>query len=114
MIINDTKIKCKLGDSSTQWQVKLLNTNRLFAFLLFNIEESTDFAFEPRKKSLLFDLNFIGGLSDVGVDSVELLIGESDGTWFCFALSVLGGDDGGIARTVLSVSSLLNTIRTLY
>lgn len=56
------------------------STNRLFALLLFKIEEIIDFALEPRKKSLLLDLNFIGGLSLVGVVSVELLIGDNDGT----------------------------------
>lgn len=77
----------------------------MFPFLLFKTDESIDFALEPMKKSFTFDLNFIGGLSEVGVDSVELFIGESDGTWFCLALSVFGGDDG---------VSLLNAIRTAY
>lgn len=50
------------------------------AILLFKIDEIIDLALDPRKKSLLLALNFIGGLSEVGVDSVELFIGDKDGT----------------------------------
>lgn len=39
-----------------------------------------DLALAPGEYPLLFVLTRIGGLSDVGVDSVELLIGDSDGT----------------------------------
>lgn len=88
-------------------------TNRLFPCLLFKIDESIDLALEPRKKSLLLDLNFIGGLSEVGVVSVELLIGESDGTWFCFALNVFGGDDGVSVRDFVAWS-LSYIMRTAY
>lgn len=37
---------------------------------------------------------FIGGLSDVGVDSVELCIGDNDGTCACLIVSVFGGFAG--------------------
>lgn len=69
---------------------------RLFTVLLFKIDESIDFVFDARRKSLLLALNFMGGLSEFGVDSVELLIGDKDGTWFCFTLNEFGGDDDDV------------------
>lgn len=47
------------------------------------------------EKLLLLDLTFIGGLSDVGDDSAELLIGDSDGMCCGLMLSVFGGFDCG-------------------
>ena len=38
-----------------------------------------DLARKLGEKLLLFDLIFIGGLSEVGDDSGELLIGDNDG-----------------------------------
>lgn len=60
------------------------------------------------EKLLLFDLTFIGGLSDVGEDSAELLIGDRDGICWGFTLSVFGGliigggGDGVIERDSVS------------
>lgn len=47
------------------------------------------------EKLLLLDLIFIGGLSDVGDDSAELLIGDNDGTCCGLILNVFGGFDCG-------------------
>lgn len=64
-----------------------LTANRLFNALLLIIDVivemrdvSIDLARDPGEKPLLPDFNFIGGLSDDGVDSVELCIGDKDGT----------------------------------
>lgn len=64
-----------------------LTANRLFRALLLIIEVIVDileliidFALELGENALLPDLIFIGGLSDDGVDSVELFIGDKDGT----------------------------------
>lgn len=64
-----------------------MTANRLFNALLFIIEVIVDileliidFALELGENPLLPDFIFIGGLSDDGVDSVELFIGERDGT----------------------------------
>lgn len=47
---------------------------------------------------MLFDNDFIfiGGDSEVGVDSAELLIGDRDGIWDCVGMlnSKFGGGDG--------------------
>lgn len=51
-----------------------------FDVLFAKIADNIDFVLNAGKMSLLLDLNFIGGLSEVGVDSVELLIGDKDGT----------------------------------
>lgn len=75
---------------------------RLFCVLLFKIDVSVvifdeiiDFAFDPGEKPLLCAFSFMGGLSEVGVDSVELLMGDKDGTCACFMLNVFGGAGGG-------------------
>lgn len=58
----------------------------------------------PGDKPFPVDLSFIGGLSDVGVDSVELFMGDSDGTCACLIVNEFGGDgccgggDGVIER----------------
>lgn len=49
---------------------------------------------EPGEKPFSVVFDFIGGLSDVGVDSVELCIGDSDGTCACLIVSVFGGFAG--------------------
>lgn len=61
------------------------------------------------EKLLLFDLTFIGGLSEFGDDSAELLIGDKDGICCGFTLSVFGGfviggggGDGVIERDSVS------------
>lgn len=54
-----------------------------------------------------FDFTFIGGLSDVGVDSAELFIGDSDGTCGCLMLNVFGGFGGGDGVTDLDSVSLV-------
>lgn len=70
--------------------------------LLFKIDVSVvifdciiDLARMLGEKLLLLDLTFIGGLSDVGDDSAELLIGDSDGMCCGLMLSVFGGFDCG-------------------
>ena len=47
-----------------------------------------------------FDFIFTGGLSDVGVDSAELLIGDNEGMWFWVGNvnDKFGGGDGVIDR----------------
>lgn len=55
-----------------------------------------DLARDPGENPLLLDFIFIGGLSDVGVDSVELFMGDRDGTCACFILNEFGGGDGVI------------------
>lgn len=64
-----------------------LAANRLFCDLLFSIDvivvifdDIIDLALDPGENPLVLDFTFIGGLSDVGVDSVELFIGDKDGT----------------------------------
>lgn len=64
-----------------------MTANRLFRALLLIIEVIDDileliidFALVLGENPLLPDLIFIGGLSDDGVDSVELFIGDKDGT----------------------------------
>lgn len=64
------------------------------------MELSTAFALPDGEIDLEFTFVFIGGLSDDGVDSAELLIGDNDGTCACVgnANVRLGGGDGVTER----------------
>lgn len=85
----------KSVDSSTHFN---LAESFLLWALLFIIDVSVvildviiDLARDPGENPLLDDFILIGGLSDVGVDSAELLIGDKDGTCVGFMLRVFGG-----------------------
>lgn len=67
------------------------------------------------EKLPLDDFTFIGGLSEVGDDSAELLIGDNDGICCGFMLNVFGGfgcgggGDGVIDRDSVSLVYLSET-----
>lgn len=72
--------------------------------MLFNIDVMVDIfevmiVFARIVGDMLLCLTFILGLFELGVDSAELLIGDSDGMCCCFremALELVGGGGDGV------------------